>query len=302
MQKITPHLWFNNEAEEAAQLYTSLFKDSKIGSTTRYTEAGQEIHGQAPGTIMTIEFELAGHKFLGLNGGPIFKFNPSISFLVGCETKEEVDELWSKLSEGGMPLMELGEYPFSQRYGWIQDKFGVSWQLMFMGDEKIEQKIIPTIMFIGDMCGKAEEAMNRYVSIFDNSSIGEIARYEASEGPDKPGTVMHGQFILAGQRFAAMDSAYEHKFALNEAISLMISCETQEEIDYFWDKLTEGGDPQAQQCGWLKDKYGVSWQVAPTILSQLLTDSDPEKVKRVTNTFMKMKKLDIAELKKASEG
>ena len=159
MQKISPCLWFDDQGEEAAKFYTSIFKDSKIGDVTRYGKEGYEIHGREEGTIMTVEFEIEGQKFLALNGGPIFKFN--------------------------------------------------------------------------------------------------------------------------------------------EAISFQVYCETQEEVDYYWETLSEGGDEKAQQCGWLKDKYGVSWQIVPTILIKMLKDKDSEKSQRVMKAMLQMHKLDISTLKKA---
>jgi predicted 3-demethylubiquinone-9 3-methyltransferase (glyoxalase superfamily) len=302
MQKIVPNLWFDSQAEEAAELYTSLFAHSRIGRTTRYGKAGYEVHGQREGKVMTVEFELEGLKFIGLNGGPVFKFTPAASFLIACATGLEVEALWAKLSDGGTALMDLGEYPFSKKYGWTQDRHGLSWQVMRMGERPIAQKIIPTLMFTGVVGGKAEEAINRYVSIFSGSGVGDILRYGEHEEPDRAGTIKHAGFTLEGQDFAAMDSAYPHAFAFNEAVSFMVRCEMQAEVDRFWGKLSEDGDPRAQQCGWLKDKYGVSWQVVPTVLEEMLHDPDATKVERVTRAFLKMKKLDIGELTKAFEG
>lgn len=302
MQKITPNLWFDSQAEEAAKFYTSLFKNSRIGKTTRYGKAGFEIHGQPEGKLMTIEFELEGCEFIGLNAGPIFKFTPAVSFLVACKTKGEVEALWEKLSLGGTALMELGVYPFSEKYGWTQDRYGLSWQVMAMGDRPITQRITPTLMFVGDVCGKAEEAVNFYTSAFHKTKIDHTLRYGKGEEPDKEGTIRHAGFTLEGQEFAAMDSAHPHDFTFNEAISLIVRCATQAEIDGYWDKLSEGGDPKAQVCGWLKDKFGVSWQVSPTVLEEMLQDPDKTKVERVTEAFLKMKKFNIGELRKAFEG
>lgn len=302
MQKITPHLWFDSQAEEAAKFYTSLFTNSRIGRSTRYGKAGFEIHHQPEGKVMTVAFELEGQKFIGLNAGPLFKFTPAISFLVACLTQAEVDGLWEKLSAGGTVLMELGEYPFSERYGWTQDRYGLSWQVMLMGGHGITQKITPTLLFVGAVSGRAEEAIKLYTSVFSNAKIGEIFRYGNNEKPEPEGTIKHADFTLEGQGFAAMDSALEHNFGFNEAISFLVSCEAQGEIDYLWEKLTEGGDPDAQVCGWLKDKFGVSWQITPAVLEEMLLDPDKAKVERVTAAFLKMKKLDIGGLKKAFEG
>jgi len=302
MQRITPHLWFDSQAEEAAKLYISLFKNSRILKTARYGKAGFEFHHQPEGALMTIDFELAGQEFIGLNAGPIFKFTPAVSFLIACKTKGEVDALWERLSAGGTVLMELGEYPFSEKYGWTQDRYGLSWQVMAMGDRNSTQKITPTLMFVGDVSGRAEEAIKFYASVFRNARIGDILRYGKGEKPDKEGTIRHAAFTLEGQEFAAMDSAHKHEFSFTEAISLLVRCETQAEIDHYWYKLIEGGDPKAQQCGWLKDRFGLSWQVTPASLEEMLQDRDKEKVERVTTAFLKMKKFDISELKRAFEG
>ena len=300
-QKIIPSLWFDRQAEEAAGFYTSIFGNSRIGPSVRATKAGFETHGLPEGTVITIEFELEGQRFAAINGGPMFKFNPSISFLVACRTKEEVDALWKPLAAGGQALMELGEYPFSGRYGWTQDRYGLSWQVMFMGDRPIGPRITPTLMFVGEQCGKAEEAIKLYTSLFPKAGIGDILRYGKGEEPDKEGTIKHAAFTLEGQGFAAMESALMHDFTFNEAVSLMELCETQEEIDRYWAKLTADGG-QESMCGWLKDKFGVSWQIVPAGLDEMLRDPDVKKAERVTNVFLKMKKFDIAELENAYRG
>jgi len=292
MEKITPHLWFDNNAEEAAKFYTSIFKNSKVKNVTT-------LHNTPSGTVEIFTIELLGQEFTLISAGPLFKFNPSVSFLVVCNTKEEVDELWENLSNGGMALMELGEYPFSEKYGWVQDKYGLSWQVIYMGDRKIKQRIIPTLLFVGKQYGKAEEAMNFYASVFENARVGDILHYSKGEEPDKEGTVKHSSFILKGQEFAAMDSARDHNFEFNEAISFMVHCETQEEIDSYWGKLS--AYPEAEQCGWLKDKYGLSWQIVPNLMDEMLKDNDEKKIERVTEAFLQMKKLDIAKLKEAYE-
>ncbi len=293
MQKITTHLWFDKEAKEAAAFYTSVFSDAKIKSAT-------VLHHTPSGSVDMLTIELSGQEFTLISAGPLFKFNPSVSFLVACDTKEEVDALWEKLSAGGLALMEIGEYPFSGRYGWVQDKYGLSWQVMFMGDRKIKQKITPTLMFVGDVCGKAEEAINFYTSVFHDAKVGDILRYGKGEEPDKEGTIKHAAFTLEGRQFAAMDSAREHHFAFNEAISFMVHCGTQEEIDEYWEKLS--ANPKAEQCGWLKDKYGFSWQIVPTAMEEMLASKDEKKIARVTEAFLKMKKFDLASLKRAYEG
>lgn len=292
MQKITPHLWFDKEAKDAAQFYTSIFKGSiKDVTTIRSTPSGDS-------DIVSVE--LFGQEFTLISAGPFFKINPSVSFLVACSTKEETDVLYNQLSKGGQVLMELGAYPFSERYGWTADCYGVSWQIMYFANTPIKQKITPTIMFTGKVAGKAEEAINFYVSVFKNSKVGEVMRYSKGEEPDVEGTIKHASFTLEDEEFASMDSAHPHDFSFNEAISFIVHCKTQQEIDYYWAKLS--ADPKAEICGWLKDKYGFSWQVTPDVLAEMLKDKDESKRARVTEVFLKMKKLDIAALEKAYGG
>ena len=298
MQKITPNLWFNDQAEEAAQFYLSAFPHSTIGTIARYDKAAADVSGQPEGSAMTVAFELAGQPFVGLNGGPQFKFNPSISFHVKCATKNGADELWGKLSDGGEILMPLDEYPFSERFGWCNDRYGVSWQVVFTGEREIGQMITPVFMFVGDVCGKAEEAVNFYTSVFANAKADVLARYGQGEEPETEGTVKYAAFSLFGQEFGAMDSAQAHDFGFNEAISFIVDCQDQEEVDYFWERLTADGG-QESMCGWLKDKYGVSWQIIPTILPALIGGDDKEKAARAMNAMLAMKKIDIAKLKEA---
>lgn len=292
MQKITPHLWFDKEAKEAAELYTSLFPDSKVTNITT-------LHNTPSGDADIVSFELFGQSFMAISAGPLFKFNPSISFHVKCKKEEEVDTIWEKLSKGGQVLMELGKYPWSEKYGWLQDKYGLSWQVIFVGGSEIKQRITPILMFVGNVVGQGEEAVNFYTSVFHNAKVANIVRYGKGEEPDKEGTIKYAHFTLEGQEFGAMDSAHEHKFAFNEAISLIVSCDTQEEIDYYWKKLSSV--PEAEQCGWLKDKFGVSWQIVPTAMDEMMKNGTKDQIARVTESFLKMKKFDIVALKRAFE-
>jgi predicted 3-demethylubiquinone-9 3-methyltransferase (glyoxalase superfamily) len=229
---------------------------------------------------------------MGLNGGPIFKFSPSISFFVYCKTEKEVNEMYEKLSEGGKVMMPLDKYPFSERYAFISDKFGVSWQIM-LGDSK--QRIFPSLLFVDKDCGKAEEAVQFYTSIFKHSKINSMQHYGKGEN-GKEGTVMYSSFTLEGQEFSAMDGAGPHKFTFTPATSFIVNCDTQEEIDYYWDKLS--AVPQAEQCGWLQDKFGVSWQIVPSILEKLMKGP---KAKKVMKELLEMKKLDIEKLQQAHD-
>ena len=270
---IHPCLWFDGNAKEAATFYCSIFSNSKI----------------TVDTPMVVNFELMGKKFMGLNGGPMFKINPSISIFVYCKTIAETDEIYNKLAEGGEALMAIGKYDWSERYGWIKDRFGVTWQVML----STEEKICPSLLFTGNRFGKAEEAINFYTTVFDNSTVDAIHHFP-NETPFA-GKVLFSDFKLNQYNITAMDGPGDHAYTFNEAVSFVVECQNQQEIDYYWTKLTEGGEES--MCGWLKDKFGISWQIIPAILGQLM--SDPEKGGRVMQEIFKMRKLDIETLKNA---
>ncbi|WP_274654369.1 VOC family protein [Paenibacillus humicola] len=300
IQTIVPHLWYDKEANEAAEFYTSLFPDSAITNRTTLRDTPS-------GDSDLVSFELWGQKFMAISAGPFFKFNPSVSFIVHFDpsrdkdASEHINQVWNKLSEGGTALMPLDKYPFSERYGWIQDKYGLSWQLIVTDPEGEERPaIMPSLMFTGDKCGQAEEAIHFYSSVFQNSKQGLMARYPQGMEPDREGTVMFSDFMLENQWFAAMDSAREHSFSFNEAVSFMVYCDNQKEMDYYWDKLS--AVPEAEQCGWLKDRFGLSWQIAPSEMDEMMGKGTPEQIARVTKAFLKMKKLDLAELQRAFKG
>ncbi len=259
-QWITPHFWFDKEARQAAEFYTSVFENSEITSV-------KVIRDTPSGDCDLVTFQIMGYEFMAISAGPLFKINPSISFHVKCRTVGEVDEIWKKLSVDGTALMDLGEYPFSKRYGWIQDKYGVSWQVIHTEGEFIH-RITPVLMFVGEVCGRAEEAVNFYASVFPGGNSQVQARYAKGEQPDKEGTVKYAGFSLGGQEFGAMDSARMHDFGFNEAISLIVNCKDQAEIDYYWEKLS--AVPEAEQCGWIKDKFGVSWQIVPANMEEIM--------------------------------
>ncbi|MFC5464819.1 VOC family protein [Lederbergia graminis] len=299
-EKIVFHLWYDKEAQEAAEFYASIFPESAVHNVTTLTDTPS-------GDAKLVTFELWGQKFMAINGGPYFTLNPSISFMVNFDPSRmddasgKLEEVWKKLSDGGTVLMPLDKYPFSEKYGWIQDKFGLSWQLILTNPEGEERPpIIPSLLFVGDSCGRAEEALNFYVSVFNNSKQGHIARYPQGMEPNKEGTIMFSDFKLEDVWLTAMDSALNHEFTFNEAISFIVYCDTQEEIDYYWDKLS--AVPQSEQCGWLKDKFDVSWQIVPRAMDELMTNGTAEQINRVNQAVLKMKKIDIAELQKAYNG
>ena len=295
-QKIIPHLWFDKEAVEAADFYASTFPNSKVTFKT-------QIKDTSSGDCDIVNFEIMGFGFQAISAGPLFKFNPSISIMVNFDPSQDkdarrrIDEVWEKLSEGGKALMPLDKYPFSERYGWIQDKYGFSWQLIYTQPQGEERPlIIPSLLFVSDTCDKAREATDFYLYVFKNSKRGAIAIYPAGMEPNKEGAVMFTDFTLEGQWFAAMDGSTDmHNFKFNEALSFMVNCEDQNEIDHFWEKLS--AVPGAERCGWVKDKYGVSWQIVPHNMGELMS-KNPEKT---TPVMLKMKKIIIADLLKARE-
>ena len=300
MQQITPHVWFDKEAKEAAEFYTSVLPDSKVTHIST-------LHNTPSGDCDIVSFELARQPFMAISAGPLFTFNPSVSFILNFDPSRDnqarahLDRLWEQLSAGGTALMPLDTYPFSQRYGWIQDKYGLSWQLMLTNPAGEERPfIIPSLMFTGNIAGRAEEAIDFYCAVFKGSRRGTTARYLQGMEPDQEGTLLFADFSLLGTWFAAMDSAREHQFTFNEAISLLVPCETQAEIDYYWEKLS--ADPQAEQCGWLKDQFGLSWQIWPTAIGEMMQNGTREQIDRITHAFLPMKKMDIATLLRAYEG
>ncbi len=318
MQKIIPHLWFDKEAKEATALYVSIFKDlaSPMGRSAIKNIA--TLHNTPSGDSDVVSFTLAGQDFMAISAGPYFKFTPAISFMVNFDPSQDKDaakhinEVWAKLSEGGNIRMELGEYPFSKRYGWCADKYGLDWQLILVNPARLAEasgvaregekrpSIIPSLLFVTDEGEKAEEATDFYLSVFKDSKRGAIARYPKGMEPNKEGAIMFTDFKLLDTWFAAMDgSARMHKFRFNEAVSFIVKCDTQEEIDYYWEKLS--AVPESEQCGWLKDKFGVSWQIVPSVMDEMMASGDKKKIAQVTEAFLKMKKFDIKELQEAFE-
>ena len=285
MQGITPFLWFDENAEEAIAFYTSIFENSKI----------LDARNGPDGKFFTGTFVLDGQEFMALNGGPEYRLTPAFSLVVNAPSRAEVDSLWERLSDGGTVLMALDTYPFSERFGWVQDRFGLSWQVT-LGERT--PNITPCLMFGGQQHGRAEEAMRRYTTVIDHSSLGEIVRYGPGDD-ERAGTVQRATFTLRGREFVAMDGGVSHDFGFTPAFSLFLSCQTQQEVDGFWDALLDGG--QESRCGWLTDRFGVSWQVIPDVLGDLLGDPDPERAGRALQAMLQMGKLDIAGLQRAAD-
>jgi len=286
--QIVPHLWFDKEAVNAVNFYVSLFPDSKvIGKST--------ISGKSDGGVDILTFHLWGQGFMAINSGTSYKINPSISFYVYCGSINEIERLYQELSNGGMVMMPLDKYPWSEKYAWVQDKFGLTWQLD-INDVIGHQKILPSLLFANEKYDRVKEAVGFYTSVFTGSKIIMEAPYDKSANlPDD--TLLFAQFKLDNFLINAMSSILKHDFDFNEAVSLMINCETQEEIDYYWNKLTDEGDEDLS--GWLKDKYGVSWQVVPTEMDKMMMTTNQVQLDRVTVAMLKMIKLSISGLRKA---
>jgi predicted 3-demethylubiquinone-9 3-methyltransferase (glyoxalase superfamily) len=198
-----------------------------------------------------------------------------------------------------MALMPLDAYPFNPKFGWLQDRFGVSWQLALAPDRSA-RRVTPYLMYVNENAGEAEAAVRHYVSVFRNASVDAIARYGEEQDLNPPDMVAFVEFTLEGQRFVASENDFRHEFGFNEAISLQVLCDDQEQIDAYWDGLS--AVPEAERCGWCKDRWGVSWQIAPKVLPQFLGGPDPDGAKRTMEAMLAMKKLDIAALRAAYEG
>lgn len=273
---IYPCLWFDGMAKQAAEFYCSIFKDAKI----------------TVDTPLVVQFDLLGKKIMGLNGGPQFKINPSISLFILLESVDEANEVWDKLADGGKVMMPIDKYPWSERYGWLQDKFGMTWQISVVNNAGEPPTITPSMLFTNSQFGRAEEAVKLYSGIFQNSSTSVMIHYP--EGNPNAGKVMYSEFKLNGYNLIAMDGPGDHQYTFNEGVSLVVPCHTQEEIDHYWNSLITNGGAESM-CGWLKDKFGVSWQIVPADIG--LWASNPEKGEKIMQKILKMKKIDIEALK-----
>ncbi len=278
LQSIGTCLWFDGKAKEAALYYKEVFGDVEIISENP----------------MAVVYQIFGRRFMNLNGGPGFNINPSISFFLSMENEAQTQSIWEKLTVEGKILMPLNKYPWSDKYGWCADKYGVNWQLML--GHKSKSKLMPNMLFTGQQNGKANEAIHYYTNLFKGATVINIDTYKKGE-PDTEGNIKYAQFELNELSFGAMDSSAPHQFSFNEAVSFIITVDTQEEIDYYWNYLIQNGAPG--KCGWLKDKFGISWQVVPTCLGKFMTN--PATAPKAAYAFLQMSKFIIADLEKAVE-
>jgi predicted 3-demethylubiquinone-9 3-methyltransferase (glyoxalase superfamily) len=292
---IVPCLWFDDQAEEAARFYLQTFGEGRIQATGRYPASFDNPAGKPRGSVVTVELEVLGRRFTALNGGPAFKINPSVSFFVHTDSAARTDALCAALGQGGQVLVAPDKYPWSERYGWVQDRYGVSWQVMTGRRAPGSAAIVPCLMFADAQHGRAEEALKAYTAVFPDSRIADIQRYGADRGPQ--GKVVHGRFVLAGQDFVAMDSHEARGATFNEGLSFQVMCRDQAEIDRTWARLSQGGAPGV--CGWLKDAFGLSWQIVPARIADWMASGDAEANDRAFRAMLGMKKLDVAALESA---
>ena len=280
-QLITPAIWCNGNADEAAQFYADIFREARVVE-------------QAPGLAATVSIH--GFRLSLINGGDQYAPNPSISCILNFDpllfggeeqARTYLDELYERLSTGGV-LMELGEYPFSPRYAWVRDRFGMTWQLMLTDpDGDPRPFVIPSFMFGGTNHAHAAEATNAWIALFDNARRGALYRYEEG-GPLDAGTAMFTDFTLRGTWMAATDSGTFHDFTFTPGVSMIVSCRDQEEIDRYWAGLS--AVPEAEHCGWCVDRWGVSWQVLPHNIAELMADA------ATREKLLHMGKINLADL------
>lgn len=298
MQKIIPSIWCSGNADEMAEFYSAALPAARIAQTEKYPSEGlPEFQRSMAGKTITIDLEVGRYRLNLLNGGDEFAPNPSISFMLdfdgtrgdeGDDARAELDRTWAMLADDGEVMIPLGEYPYSPWYGWVQDRFGVSWQLMLANPGGAPRPpVVPSLMFCGANQNRADDALTTYAEVFGGTR-GTTAAYAEPTGPAGAGAVMFGDVELAGQWFAAMDSGTEQDFTFSEGISLIVQCDSQDEIDRFWNVLSQ--DPAAEQCGWCRDAFGVSWQVVPKNIGELL------KAPGAFPAMLQMKKIVIADL------
>lgn len=297
-QKIVPNLWFSGDAEQAGEFYSSALPKTTSRVTARYPDEVPEWQAAFAGKALVVDFFIDGFQISMINSDDAFRPNPMISFVLNFDpqmfdgdadaARAALDATWAALSDGGMALMPLGTYPFSPHFGWMQDRYGVSWQLM-LPDPAAEPRpfVMPQLMFAGAVQDKAREAAELYISLFDDAGFGSVSEYQQQTGTAGAGSVMSGEFRLAGQWFRMIDSNVAHAFSFTPGVSFEVRCRDQAEIDRLWDALS--ASPEAEQCGWLADRYGACWQIVPENMGELM--QRPGAYERM----LKMKKLVIAD-------
>lgn len=295
--KIVPHLWFDTDAIHGIQFYTSLFRDSAI--------TYQDILRDTPsGDCDIVMFHIGEQEFEAINGGPFFTHNPTQSLMVNfdpgrhADAKAYLDHVWEGLIEGGHIRIPLGSYPFSKHYGWVKDRFGIEWQLILTNEEGDERPfIMPCLSFSGERYKQAEAAGAFYVETFESGRRGTLYLYEDGQELQEEGAVMFSDIHIEDCWMVLMDGPMPPEAVFNESMSYIIYCENQEEIDGYWEKLS--AVKEAEQCGWIKDKFGISWQITPIAYRDWMLTKDDGAKDRMMQAILNMKKLDIQTIEAA---
>ncbi len=283
MQAIIPHLWYDTEAKEAAAFYVNIF-GGKIDWTYTITDTPS-------GDSDLIQFQLGDMTLAAISAGPYFKLNESMSLMVNVASKDEVTRLYQALSEGGRVLMPLGEYPFSPYYVWLEDRFGLSWQLSYAPDLDNSYQFDICLLFSQDQVGLAQPMLDYYKDKLPQASVGQLSYYGEGEAAVEAAKLNYAELLVAGQKMIVMDHGYGGEASFNEAFSLMVYVDSQDELNFYYDLLS--AVPEAEMCGWVKDQFGISWQIVPRILMEAYDTASPEQIKAVNAAVMTMKRLDI---------
>ena len=285
-------LWIDSaRAVEAVDFYVGLFPESQAGRIDVFENSGSD--GEE--TIFAGEFSLAGRNMQLIGAHPHQQPNPSISLKFAASDRTTVERIGRSLLDGGAELMPFGSYPWSDYFGWVVDRYGISWQVLVEPDRPAQ--LAPALMFVGDQNGRAAEAIELYTSLFPDSGVEVLQRF-GDEDADQRGNVFFAKIRLAGRRFDVTDSGVGHAFGFNDMVSLAVLCDGQDEVDRYWNGLLSGGG-EPVQCGWLKDRFGVSWQIVPRRLNELLRSSDSSGAAAVMRCMLGQVKIDLAELETA---
>lgn len=284
MQTIIPHLWYDTEAKEAVAFYVELF-GGKIDWTYTITDTPS-------GDSDLIQFQLGDMTLAAISAGPYFKLNESMSLMVNVANKDEVIRLYQALSEGGRILMPLGEYPFSPYYVWLEDRFGLSWQLSYAPDLDKPYQFDICLLFSQEQVGLAQPMLDYYKDKLPQASVGQLSYYGEGEAAVEAAKLNYAELLVAGQKLIVMDHGYGGEASFNEAFSLMVYVDSQDELNFYYDLLS--AVPEAEMCGWVKDQFGISWQIVPRILMEAYDTANPEQIKAVNAAVMTMKRLDFA--------
>ncbi|MDC7241753.1 MAG: VOC family protein [Spirochaetales bacterium] len=302
-QSLYPRLWFDKDAIPAVDFYCSLFPESEIISRNA-------LYDTPAGVCDLVSFRLWGQRFNGLSADTGIHFSPSTSLLISCDplyfsdtsdplkaARTFLKKLWRELGHGGKVLIKLGRYDFSPLYGWIQDRYGLSWQLLITREGAASRPpIMPALINTGKNYGKAAEAAAFYRSVFPGSGTGRLVLYPADRGRNKKGTVMFSDSRIGEQWMAILDGGMEKEHPFTEAVSFVIPCADQTQIDYYWKKLS--AFPEAEGQGRLKDRFGLFWQVVPEELFSLMHKGDESQKRALTEAVLGMKKIDVDKLQR----